>query len=299
MNFKTVFLLSLFFFVCSCQSVENNHLEINPEKTNAHVHIGQGVWVNIPYGFKKAKSYEGFQAPNSAASISIKTNSKSIEEIKESFEPSNLKKKNTILLENSTVKYGDNEEALFTVVHDKRKETIRYLLAIAQGGRTYNLKAFYFKKASEGYNLEIRKALKSVFIGEHQEKEQLFKMASLNSFESMIYTRDGKFPTESEDQAIVEIETKKSIRGISAKKLIKQETTKITDEIVLTVMQESLVNGIFYEVNSQGNGKYAYLALIKSKNGKVILIKCHSNSSRSLEDYKTFTKNQFIKTTIR
>ena len=226
--------------IISCQSTEHNHIEITPKKTPNKIHVGQGVWMNIPSYFKKAKSYEGYQAPNSTASISVKSSNKSIEELKKSFEPAYLKKRKTVLLESSTVKYGDNENAFFTVVRDKRKETIRYFLAIAQGGRTYNIKAFYFENARDGYNLEIREALQSVFIGDHQEKEELFKLANLSNFDSIIYTRDGKHPTESADQAVVEIETKKSTRGITDKKLIESEARKITGKNLFSIEKDNL-----------------------------------------------------------
>lgn len=227
----------------ACNSYKQDHKVINPKKISSKVHVGQGVWMTIPAEYIKAKSYEGYQTGSKYSSISVKTINSSIETVKKKFDLQYLKKRNTELLELSTVEYGENKDAFFSVVHDKRKKTIRYLLAINDGTKTYNIKAFCFHKVMKSFDKKIRKALFSAYIGERIEKEELFKLVKIGLEGAMIYTKDGVLPTTSEDSSVIKVIFGESFNEVLKTRLVEEELQKITKKKSNSVTVESLESG--------------------------------------------------------
>ena len=230
MKRATILSLLLSLVIGSCNSYKEDHIVLKPQKQDSSVHVGQGVWMKIPSGYKRADSYEGFQTSNLYSSISVQTTHLSIKKLKKSFDPKTLKKRSMELLELSTVDFGGNDNAIFGVVHDKRKKTIKYLLAVNDGQRTYNIKAFCFHQVMDKYDPRIRESLFSAFIGEHIEKEELFEFAAIEGASKFFYTRDGNYPPESDDGAVVEMETIASLQGILGTGLIQSELRELTGE---------------------------------------------------------------------
>ena len=112
---------------------------------------------------------------------------------------------------------------------DPKRANLRFGIS---GGieRTYNIKAFCFHQVMDKYDPRIRESLFSAFIGEHIEKEELFEFAAIEGASNFFYTRDGNYPPESDDGAVVEMETIASLQGILGTGLIQSELRELTGE---------------------------------------------------------------------
>jgi len=295
--FINLILLSLIFKSCSDSYTQEN-IKLHPEKTELQTHVGQGVYMAIPGGYKKAKSYEGFQTNNGHSSFSVKTTYSSLEEVKSNFDPKNLKNKGISLLELSTVEFGENKKAFFSVVHDKRKSTVRYLLSINDGVKTFNIKAFCLHYMQESFDAAIREALFSTYIGEKIKEEELFILARVIDTKNFIFSRDGKFPTEAKDNSIIEIVNITTNYGSSEKAFVENELRKLTSNKTVRVLKEDMLNGRHYYGSSSDEEKKAYIAFISVDNNDGLLIKCYGNKESSISDFKLFINRKYLKLKI-
>lgn len=194
-----LFFLALILVFTACE--EEPQLTFNGIKSKTAKHLGEGVWIDVPASYSKAKSYNGFQASGLESSISLQINEATIEDVKRSFDEKLLKRKKTKLITLQVVPFGTQDSAVFSMVHDRRKGTIRYLLSIKQGNMMYGVKAFCYEALKDKYDMRIKRALESVAFGEIIVKKEPFVLAKLVSLNEFVFTRDGEFPTQSEDGA--------------------------------------------------------------------------------------------------
>jgi len=289
-----LFIVFLLFQTYGCDSYVQSHRIITPEKNANSVHVGQGVWMNIPSPYVRANSYDGFQTPNNSSSISVKISSFTMKELKRQFNFLYLQNKNIDLLEFSTLSFGDNDNAFFAMVHDNNKGTIRYLLAVNDGRRTYNIKAFCFEDIFEHYDSSIKDALFSSFIGETVKEEEVFKLAKIKSNKT-IYTKDGKYPTESVDQSVIEIEEKESVKGIVKKRLLEKELEYLTGSLKHNIQVIEMVGVKYYYGAKKTKEKVAYVGLFALKNGQGIFVKAFGNQQAKLSDFEDFIQKEFLR----
>lgn len=200
-NYSVYFwMLILCLFILSCKS---EVITINPFKDSLHKHLGKGVWVQVPSEYSKANNYDGYQASGYRSSVSVQIEPVSSKKVRESFDVISLRKKKIILEEFTEVNYGKTDSAFYVVVFDMRKNTYRHMLSIKDYNQTINIKGFCFKQQASYFNPIIKKALLSTYIDTEEEKrKEDFLMADIESLNTFLFTKDGKFPTESPDQAI-------------------------------------------------------------------------------------------------
>ena len=223
----------------------------------------------------------------------------SIEELNQAFDPEILEKRRIELIELSSVSYGSQENGFLSVVHNKKKNTISYLLAINENGRVYNIKAFCFYPVKEKYDSKIRNCLENVYIGEYEEAEQPFKMAKIISINEMIFTRDGKYPTESNDQSVIEFKGIESLRSASETDLVENELQKLTGVKKNSAAVQFLSNGKYCFGSATSEDKKAYVALLVLENKEGTLIRCYGNKNSNLDEFASFVKGKLVKTRIR
>ena len=285
--------------IYSCQPFHEGALiELNAQRTDKSQHLGDNVWIEVPYGYKRARTYDGFQN-GKRSSISLSVVANSLSETKKNFDPQYLKKKKTVLEELHPVKFGTIDSAFFAVVYDKRKNTVRYLLACNTGLLTYNIKAFCFKPEKHIFDQKIRNALFSASFDEMVEKEELFKLASLESLSNVTLTKDGKHPTESTDGSTIEIESMDEIVDNDEIGLMKEALGKLVKKGKNDSPRvEAIANGKFYTQNRIGEEDKAFVALIALTNGQVTIIKCYGNKKASLLEFENYTRDNFLKSTI-
>ncbi len=295
-------LLTLLFFMgfyfTACERYTQRQIIISSVKKEDSQHLGNGVWMVIPDSYKKANSYNGFQAITRQSSISLDMNRKSIDEVKKAYAPGHLKEVNMALLELSTVHYGGNENGVFLVIHDKSKKVIRYLLSIAINDRTYNIKAFCLERRKDRYDPEIRKSLESIYIGDYKEKEKLFKLAKLESLTELFFTKDGVYPTNSPDNAVIKTKKMTSFEGILESGLIKSELQKITGKNSNSWGVETLSNGKFFFGTSESENKKGFVALLVNQKQEALLVSCSGNQNSSLIEFERYVRETLIKTSI-
>jgi len=71
-TFSLLYLLALCTVsLTSCHSVDESDINLEWNFKDSYKHIGNGLWMKVPSSFAKAKSYNGFQAPNYESSFSM------------------------------------------------------------------------------------------------------------------------------------------------------------------------------------------------------------------------------------
>lgn len=292
-------ILILGFMRCE-DPVIRNQITLSPQKRSEKSHLGKGVWLNVPKGYKKAKSYDGYQAKGMNSSISVRLHEKTSDELKRSYDSRNLKKRNLKLIELSDVTYGESGKGFLSVVHDKPKNLLRYLLSISYNGATYNITSFCPESRKSSYDPAIRKSLSSVYIGD-LVKTELFQLATITGPNEILYTKDGKYPTESEDGAVAEWTVMKSLDGIYLMGFVEKELKKIAKDARPRTGYHNLENGKFYfsKGTSEQENKKVFVALVAPNQEEGgVLVKCHGNINASLEEFETYARRQLITTTI-
>ncbi|PHN04149.1 hypothetical protein [Flavilitoribacter nigricans] len=285
---------------------DNAPLVLEPVRTEPSSHLGYGVWVSVPYGFREASSYNGFQNTAATASISLQVNEIPPVAMKKNFDPELLARRKTELLEMRPVYYGDFDSAFFAVVRDKRKRTIRYLLCVSDGTRTYNIKAFCFEDQAGLYGSALKNALLTAYIGEYEEEKEEkdpFQLAGVVDAQTIVFTRDGKFPTEAEDQAKLEIERLDESRSFLSREeryeLVRNEMEKLTQNRPQTVQHDPLKNGVFLYASGYGEAQSVYVALLVDADGSSTVIRGTGTTSSSVSEIEEFVRASFLKTVIK
>lgn len=295
-----LFLSILFLLFQSCR--DNSPIILEAKKTEQSSHLGNGVWIIVPPGFKKAKTYDGFQAEYPTTSVSLQIEDASLAEVKESFSLKKLTLNKTTLLELRPVQFGTTDSAFFAVVHDARKGTIRYLLSVQQGSKTYNIKAFCLKTQENRYDKILRTALFSTYIGEFEEEEKLFKMAGLEQLGSVIFTKDGQYPTTAPDEAKIEVVSIGKNHDYPTQQhqfnFLKYEVAKMTGNSANAFGQEPLTQGSYVTVSGYGPKGYAFTAFIVDPAEMAIMVKCFGKAPGNIAEFEDFVRANFIKAEI-
>lgn len=289
----------LLFLLCfGCQ--DNSPLVLNPIKRDDASHLGKGVYLTVPALFDKATSYDGYQMVGHAASISVDIVSQKLESVKKSYDPDVLSRRKNELLEIRPVEFGGNKMAFYSKVRDKRKKTVKYLLAIANGGETYLIKAFCFDTNVDVVGPRIERALKTTFIGEKPMEEQEFLLAKIYSMDHMIYTRDGNFPTESKDNSVVEhkvIKVDEIMTEVEGEEFLKNEMSKIVPDVKVRIITDDLIEGSYQYVGDEYSDKNVFLALFNSEK-ESLFIKCTANTTVGRTYFKSYIEKNFLKMTL-
>ena len=287
--------------LAGCQdAVIQNELTFNDKKRAKSVLVGHGVWMNIPKGYKKAKSYDGYQTNNLTSSISVRMHEKSSEQLKRSYDPKNLRRRNLKLIELSDVTYGETGTGFLSVVHDKRKNIRRYLLSITLNGLTYNISSFCPERDKDGFDPVIRWSLESVYIGDYITSE-VFKLAGIKEEGIIVYTKDGQFPTKSEDAATIEWKMLKSLDGIFLMGYPEREVKKMIKGARTSTRMENLSNGKYFVSSAQSeeeNKKALVVLVAPEKDEGGISVKCYGNNKSNLIEFEDYIRKKLITTTV-
>lgn len=252
----------------------------------------------VPNGYQKARSFDGYQTTNALSSISVTMSMRSLEEIKARITPSALREKKSVLLELSRVNYDGKENGLFSVVHDKMTNTIRYAMAISHNDRVYYIKAFCFDQFEESFDPLIRKSFMSTYIGNREDSMEEFRLAKFEGRNRSIQTKDGEYPTQSPDAAVIEWTTLDDLTGISETGLVENELQKLTGMERPGVSVIYLENGKYYQGTASTENIKAYVGLLVTEGRKGTLVVCHGNANSSLEEFEKHTYGKLVKTKI-
>ncbi len=288
-------ILLLMVIMSSCNSIRHNEYQVTGTKSQFAKHLGQGVWLTTPPGFKKATSYDGYQAPNGHSSISLKIGNESFEELLENFSERNLDLKKLRLIEKSKVIYADTIPGYYIVVKDLRKRTTKHLLAIRKNNATYTIKAFYFTQLKNQYEKLIKLSLLTSYIGNLEKKKERFQMASLDQSGNIIYTQDGLFPTKTEDELILKIEKVENFDGIIKEEFIRKRMKQL---IGVTSSYHNIYpirGGTVITTKGSKQDQKCFILLAHHKNqSDASLYTAVGNSKLDLESIENYLINQIM-----
>jgi len=290
-----IFLLLL----SSC--VNESALKLDWQMSDEHDHLGYGFWVKHLYGFKKAKSYEGFQAPGYESSISITKEYQSLDILLEKYGSSFESASGIKLLERREVFIDEQSVGHFIKFQDSRRRiTItRYRLLIEQDGKVYQIKAFYPKLLKEKYEETVSESLLSITHGKEEEKEAEMKFAGIsNDTKGIIYTRDGALPTESEDAFTVEAfpiqpPSPDDIEDLLAEHL--QELLGEEGKMDRNYAKIGMRDGIIYSKTGHSETQRAFVRIIRDdKQNATVLLKAYGNSKLDIKEAKAIVGRLFL-----
>jgi len=297
---KTMAVLAFLAAFSACgNSYTEREITLAAEKKPSSAHMGKGVWMMVPHAYRKAKSFDGFQTPNMASSISLKVSTQPVEQLKLAYDPAKLSPQKMELIELSEVNYGDSGTGFLSVVHDKGRRIMRYFMSISEQEQTYNITAFCVESGADKFDPHIRSSLSSLYIGEYDE-EGGFKLTTFNGENGMLYTKDGQYPTESEDEAVVGWEKIESLHGVGKMAMVENELDKLVKDGGSSVMLENISNGQLYNGKSSSENKKAFVALLALEGEEGgLLVKAHGNSQADLDEMEDFVRGLVLKTTVR
>jgi hypothetical protein len=161
-----------------------------------------------PEGFVTATNFSGFQNTSIGASIMVTEMPASVQAINEGFTVSNLKSKGMILLNKETI-FFNNAKATYIKLSQQANGTtyLKQILVFGDSKKTVLVNGIY-PEASKAIEADIKKSLLSTSFNKDQGDDPLdavkFKIDVSNTdlklakymAGSLIYTVDGKIPTE-------------------------------------------------------------------------------------------------------
>lgn len=271
---------------------------LNNGESNYSTHVVEGLWMNNPSGYKQAKNYHGFQKSNMTSSISVKVVHEPLYIIKNRFNENNQKANKWEIIQMNPVKINNLDSCFYIEYLDKRKQFEKFDLIMRDES---NNKTFYitsFKKIGDDSvdGESIKTTVLSSYLGKVIEKEELFKMASFDKeINGVIYTKDGKYPTESEGNGVMKVFSKTYRNETQIESYVVSIAKKTTGKDYYSKRVQSLGNGkIFtYEFNTSEK-KYMYIIVFFDQKESIVL-SYNCDSSEDTGDYFDYAQGKLIK----
>ena len=294
----------LTFVFVSCKNVKTGTLTLNAQKTDKHAHLTEDIWILKPKNFERVSTYIGYQNSTSMfevqASVSYEKKYVDLQRVKNSFDVNYLKTKRTVLLESREVIFEDSalENGYFSKVRDNRKGTMRYLLAIPKDGVIHNMKGFCMIELEDKYDEVIKESIFSTTFAEKIETKEAFLLVDNSKEENIKFTRDGKFPTDHKDEALIELiplTDEKYIYDSEIKLFIQNKFKERieTDDVGIA----SWGKGEYRAKKEQEGGSLMIKVISIASNEKYAVI-AFSASSKFPEDMIKFVDTKLFKTVI-
>ena len=291
----SILFILLIIIINSCSN--NSPIELSPIRTDDLKHLGKGVYAKIPSNYKRALSFDGYQEESMLSSVSVQVEKAPLWKIRRNFDTDVLKFKKSKLLELRPVKYGTIDSCFFSKVQDFRKNTIRYLLAINDGDKTYLVKAFCPKQLDDKYDDKLREVLFSSYVSRVYQE---FKFAKATKTGEQLYTKDGQYPTESKDKSEMSVGRVNDFQfGKNIYTYLKEKIFLHTGQHVVKFQKKftplTLANGSYTEIMGQTGDKKVYAGFLKTgKEKQPLLIMVVGNDQLSLEETKQDVWRKFV-----
>ncbi len=285
--------------------------EINSTKTDKHKQIaGTKFFLVPPAGFINATNFQGFQQMNSGASILVVEIPGPFSESTKGFNEQGLKTQGVILKKKEAIKVNGNQGFFITTEQFAYGTNYsKYILVFGDTKATYMVNGTFPKEVTE-LDKDIRESMLSVVYESGLTVDPLStvsftvntentKLKFGNSMSGMLlYTVDGKVPTESSDKtsfivglSLANVQTvDKKLTAITSIKRMPYTDLKIDEKKIL----EIAIDGISgYEIvsegldNSDGTKELVYQVMLFTDNGYYIIIGTTKNDfEQNLELFK-------------
>lgn len=308
-------LLSLLLF--SCDDVDRSEIivdgteeagsdkfvrKVQQEDVDELEEIANGVYIRKPDQFRKARSFDGYQYVNGPATISLEIREQEIGGIKRMFTDKALSARKEKLLEYHPVNFYGNETAFMTVTESKRKNIYKFLLAVEEEGRTYNVKALCSIGLGEHLNMYdlLKRTLLTTELRGYQAEATDFVAVDGGSPVSEMYTRDGAYPTASPDGAFIQrtlAVIPDSKDRIAVHKQIAEELKELTGEDKSAFSTVPLSNGVIVHATAQNDSVHAFVALVYAEGER--MAQQYTGTANSAEAIANIEKFVLDKSTKR
>jgi len=266
--FKQIYILLACLSIIATSCKKTSPLILSSEKGLYNEEIGYGLSIQPPISFKRATSYNGFQAPNKLGSISLNV-AENFDFIKEHYSIDAIEDRDGSIYRHQAVQYGSDKTGLYVEYYDNPQKRYRQELFIVSGEKVYS---------------EFRKV------------EKPFSKIFLADLENVHYTRDNKYPTEEPDSMLVKVGniTQADYNKYDIIGYLKEEVTKITKTKVKTSTKR-LSNGMLYKCTSKSEDKSALFVIMTSdESADATLIKCIGNEKADLKKTSIHILSEFM-----
>jgi hypothetical protein len=289
--------------------------EINNAKTVKHKQVsGTKFFLIPPTGFIDATSFQGFQQLNSGASILILEIPGPFSESTKGFNEQGLKTQGVILKKKDEIKVNGNQGLFLTTEQFARGTNfLKYILVFGDNKSTYMINGTYPKEVKE-LDKDIIESIFSVIYEPNLTVDPLSSVSfsvdtegtklkfGKNMTGMLLYTVDGKVPTESTDKttfvvglSLANVQTiDKKLTSISRLKRMPYTDLKI-DENKINEIEIDGISG--YEITAEGlhksNGEkeLVYQIMLYTDNGYYIIVgTAKSDFETNLELFKNVAK---------
>ena len=288
---------------------------IDNTKTDKHKQIaGTKFFLIPPPGFIAATSFQGYQHMNSGASILVMEIPGPFSESTKGFNEQGLKTQGVVLKKKEEIKVNGNQ-GLFLTAEQLAYGTnySKFILVFGDSKATYMVNGTFPKEVT-GLEKDIRESMFSVVYESDLTVDPLStvsftvdtentKLKFAKSLSGMLlYTADGKLPTESNDKtafiagvSIANVQTvDEKLTAITRLKRMPYTNLKIDEDRI----NEIEIDGISgYEIvgeglnNSDGLNEFVYQVMLFTDNGYYIMVgTTNDNFEQNLELFKKLSR---------
>lgn len=292
MNWRFICLFVLIFSWTGCKVTGTK--TINPIKGEAYANIGYGVYLPLPPGYKKGKSFQGYQAPNMKGSIEILLE-QNFDDLKNYYSKSAIKSRDGSIKIFQPLIVNGITDAFYVEYHDTPQLRHRYIYVLQKENRVYHIKGFLRLNANEDDKWDMRNSILSSYFDAYQEEETSFSIPHMITLNSFYFTRDNKFPTEELDSAFFRVTTLQnaSFDYESARNFIYKKSALETNQKP-PITYENLVNGMLYEASTSDDTKQVYLMLMTSEDSGSAFVEGIGNKQMDMKEFKRLAKSKFM-----
>ena len=285
--------------------------EINNTKTDKHKQIaGTKFFLVPPTGFIPATTFQGYQQLNSGASILVMEIPGPFSESTKGFNEQGLKTQGVVLKKKEEIKVNGNQ-GLFLTTEQFAYGTnySKYILVFGDSKATYMVNGTFPKEVTE-LEKDIRESMFSVIYESGLTVDPLSAVSFTVDTENtklkfgksmtgmLLYTVDGKVPTESNDKttfivglSLANVQTvDKKLTAITRLKRMPYTDLKI-DENKINEIEIDGISG--YEIvgegldKSNGTKEFVYQVMLFTDNGYYIMVGTTKNDfEQNLELFK-------------
>jgi hypothetical protein len=287
----------------SCNSNNLGELMVlNNKKSKYSKHVVEGLWMIGPLGYNQAKNYNGFQNLNMTSSISVKVLDEPLYKVKNRFNEKNQKANKWEINEMNPVKINDLDSCFYIEYLDRRKQFEKFDLIVRneKKSKTYYITAFKMIGDDRVNEKELKSSVLSAFLGMEEEKEELFKLANIDTkLNTTTYTKDGKYPTESPGNGVLEVSLK-SFKNESQLEsfmtsVIKKETNNENYYKDVRILSDSKFLVYDFKTNEK---KYMYVVLFSEDEDSIVMkYTCGLNVDNS--DFYAYAQANLMKLSFR
>ncbi len=287
----------------SCNSNKLGELMVlNNKKSKYSKHVVEGLWMIGPLGYNQAKNYNGYQNLNMTSSISVKVLDEPLYKVKNRFNEKNQKANKWEINEMNPVKINDLDSCFYIEYLDRRKQFEKFDLIVRneKNSKTYYITAFKMIGDDRVDEKELKSSVLSAFLGMEEEKEELLKLANIDTkLNTTTYTKDGKYPTESPGNGVLEVSLKSFKNESQIESYIASVTKKETKTENYNKEIHILTDGKFlvYEFKTKEK-KYMYIILFSEDKDSIVMnYTCGSNVDNS--DFFAYAQANLIKLSLQ